>query len=126
MERPFSSRTWLWRKDERGTASVTVLLLFCVFSGLGLAMLHASGLHLKINAFRKFSTLLDYASENGLKRGLQDLAAAIYVMAAGEAAELVATRQVSKKTPRTYALIRVIQSMPVAWLKSIMIWRICS
>jgi len=75
MERPYSSRTRLWRKDERGTASVTVLLLFCVFSGLGLAMLHASGLHLKINAFRKFSMILDYASENGLKRGLQDLAA---------------------------------------------------
>lgn len=53
---------------------MTVLLLFCVFSGLGLAMLHASGLHLKINAFRKYSTILDYASESGLKRGLGDLA----------------------------------------------------
>jgi hypothetical protein len=41
-----------------------------VFTGLGLAMLHASGVHMKINAFRKFSALLDCASENGLKRGL--------------------------------------------------------
>jgi len=52
---------------------MTVLLLFVVFSGLGLAMLHASGLYLKINGFRKFTVLLDYASENGLKRGLRDL-----------------------------------------------------
>jgi hypothetical protein len=37
-------------------------------------MLHASGVHLKINGFRRFSALLDCASENGLKRGLRDLA----------------------------------------------------
>jgi hypothetical protein len=37
-------------------------------------MLHASGLHMKINGFRRFSALLDCASENGLKRGLRDLA----------------------------------------------------
>jgi len=78
MERPYSSRTRPCRKDkglQRGTASMTVLLLFCVFTGLGLAMLHASALHLKINSFRKYATLFDYASENGLKRGLEDLAA---------------------------------------------------
>jgi len=51
-----------------------VLLLMVVFTGLCLAMLHASGVHLKINGFRKFSALLDCASENGLKRGLLDLA----------------------------------------------------
>jgi hypothetical protein len=44
-----------------------------VFSGLCLAMLHASGVHMKINAFRKISALLDCASESGLKRGLRDL-----------------------------------------------------
>jgi len=53
---------------------MTVLLLMVIFAGLGLAMLHASGVHMKINAFRKFSALLDCASENGLKRGLRDLA----------------------------------------------------
>jgi hypothetical protein len=51
---------------------MAVLLLFVVFAGLGLAMLHASGVHLKVNGFRKFSALLDCASENGLKRGLRD------------------------------------------------------
>jgi len=54
---------------------VTVILLMVVFTGLGLAMLHASGIHLKINGYRKFSGLLDCASENGLKRGLHDLEA---------------------------------------------------
>ena len=58
---------------ERGSVTMTVLLLLVVFSGLGLAMVHASGIHLKINGFRRFSTLLDCASENGLKRGLRDL-----------------------------------------------------
>jgi hypothetical protein len=43
-----------------------------IFTGLGLAMLHASGVHMKINAFRRLSALLDCASENGLKRGLRD------------------------------------------------------
>jgi hypothetical protein len=51
---------------------MAVLLLFVVFAGLGLVMLHASGVHLKVNGFRKFSALLDCASENGLKRGLCD------------------------------------------------------
>ena len=69
MKRPYSSRTRPSPVNERGSASVTVLLLFVVFSGLGLAMLHASGVHMKINAFRKVSALLDCASENGLKRG---------------------------------------------------------
>lgn len=58
---------------ERGSVSLVVILLMIVFAGLGLAMLHASGVHMKINAFRKFSILLDCASENGLKRGLVDL-----------------------------------------------------
>jgi hypothetical protein len=58
-----------------GSVTVIVLLLMVVFAGLGLAMLHASGVHVKINGFRRSSTLLDCASENGLKRGLRDLAA---------------------------------------------------
>jgi hypothetical protein len=81
MKQPYFSRTRPWpqhgernRRRERGAVSMSVLLLFFVFTGLGLAMLHASGLHLKINAFRRSSVLLDCASENGLKRGLRDLA----------------------------------------------------
>jgi len=53
---------------------ISVLLLTAVFTGLGLAMLHASAVHIRINGFRRFSALLDCASENGLKRGFGDLA----------------------------------------------------
>jgi len=67
------SRTRPSPGSERGSVSLVVILLMLVFAGLGLAMLHASGVHMKINAFRKFSFLLDCASENGLKRGLADL-----------------------------------------------------
>jgi hypothetical protein len=63
------------RNCRPGSVTVTVLLLFVVFSALGLAMVHASGVHMKINGFRRLSVLLDCASENGLKRGLRDLSA---------------------------------------------------
>jgi len=69
---------------------MAVLLLLIIFSGLGLAMLHASGLHLKINGFRKFAALLDCASENGLKRGLRDLTE--WLEAAGPMAAVAADR----------------------------------
>ena len=76
MKRPSFSRTRPSpSSDDRGSVTAAVLLLAVLFTGLGLTMLHASVVHLKICAFRKFSTLLDCASENGLKRGLLDLAA---------------------------------------------------
>lgn len=76
MKRQYSSRTPRWRRsDEGGSVTLAVLLLFVVFSALGLAMLHASGVHMKVNGFRRLSALLDCASENGLKRGLHELAA---------------------------------------------------
>ncbi len=75
MKRQFFLRTRPSPNRERGAVTMAVLLLMVVFAGLGLAMLHASGVHLKINGFRKSSALLDCASEDGLKRGLRDLAA---------------------------------------------------
>jgi hypothetical protein len=76
------SRTRPWpASDPRGAVTLSVILLFFVFAGIGLAMLHASGLHVKINTHRKFSTMLDYASENGLKRGFRDFAS--WLSAAG-------------------------------------------
>lgn len=53
---------------------MTVLLLMVVFTGLGLAMLEASAVHMKINGARRFSGLLDDASEDGIKRSFADLA----------------------------------------------------
>jgi hypothetical protein len=69
---------------------MAVLLLFVIFSGLGLAMIHASGIHLKINGFRRFSAILDCASENGLKRGLRDFTE--WLEAAGHMAAVAAER----------------------------------
>ena len=57
-----------------GSVSLVVLFLLFVFTGLGLSMIYLSQVHIKMNAYRKSSLFLDYASENGLKRGLQDLA----------------------------------------------------
>ena len=56
-----------------GTISLVVIFLLFVFSGLGLGMIAMSELHIRMNAWRKFSSLLDCASENGIKRGLEDL-----------------------------------------------------
>ena len=79
---------------------MTVLLLMVVFTGLGLAMLHASGVHVKINGFRKFSALLDCASENGLKRGLHDLRS--WIEAEGLLAAVPAERiEAMRADPRT-------------------------
>jgi hypothetical protein len=75
MKRRCSSRTRVSPGIEEGNVTVAVLLLFVVFSALGLAMVHASGVHMKINGFRRLSVLVDCASENGLKRGLRDLSA---------------------------------------------------
>ena len=90
MKRQSSSRTRPSPAHDRGAVSMAVLLLFFVFSGLGLAMIHASGVHLKINGFRKFAVLLDCASENGLKRGLRDLTE--WLEAAGPLAAVAAER----------------------------------
>jgi len=83
MKQRSFSRTRPWRAGPgrdpagpgrpAGSVTVIVLVLMIVFAGLGLAMLHASGVHVKINGFRRNSVLLDCASENGLKRGLRDL-----------------------------------------------------
>jgi len=54
-----------------------VTLMFLVFTILGMGMLLLSQVHLKAGAGRKNSALLDYASENGIKRALEDIDAAL-------------------------------------------------
>jgi hypothetical protein len=76
--RPWPARTDCGRPRSasgypRGAVSLVVIFLLFVFSGLGLSMIFLSQMHIRINAWRKFSVFLDYASENGLKRGLRDL-----------------------------------------------------
>ena len=50
---------------------MSTTLLFLAFSVLGLSMLLLSQVHLKAGAGRKLSMMLDYASENAIKRGLE-------------------------------------------------------
>lgn len=93
MRRSSSSRTPPWRgrshekgrRRERGAATAAVLLLSVVFAALALTALSLSGLYMRSAGHRKSATLLDYASENGLKRGLHELLHAL-----GSAAGLAA------------------------------------
>ena len=62
---------------RKGSISVTVTLMFLVFTVLGMGMLLLSQVHLKAGAARKNSALLDYAVENGIKRALEDIDGAL-------------------------------------------------
>jgi hypothetical protein len=55
----------------KGSVTMAVTLLFFAFSVLGMSMLLLSQVHLKAGVGRKLSMILDYASENGVKRGLE-------------------------------------------------------
>ncbi len=97
MSSIFSPRTRPWPdgaepagRGRRGTAGLAVVLLLAVFSGLGLGTIWLSQLYIKMNAHRKFSRLAAYASENGLKRGLEDLES--WIQAAGPLSPISDTR----------------------------------
>lgn len=49
------------------------VFLFIVFSILGLGMIYLSQVYLKLSSYKKNSTVLDYASENGVKQGFDQL-----------------------------------------------------
>ena len=61
------------RKTRKGAMTLVSVFLFFIFSTLGLSMLYFSQIYLKLSAYKKNSTLLDYASENGIKQGLDHL-----------------------------------------------------
>ncbi len=61
------------RKTKKGTMTLVSVFLFFIFSTLGLSMLYFSQIYLKLSAYKKNSTLLDYASENGIKLGFDHL-----------------------------------------------------
>ncbi|MFQ6038833.1 MAG: hypothetical protein ACE5LV_09480, partial [Candidatus Aminicenantales bacterium] len=46
-----------------------VVLLFFVFSTIGLSLLQLTQIYLKTSGFRRNSLFLDYAAENGVKLG---------------------------------------------------------
>jgi len=61
------------KKTRKGTMTLVSVFLFFIFSALGLSMLYFSQIYLKLSAYKKNSTLLDYASENGIKLGFDRL-----------------------------------------------------
>ena len=61
------------RKTRKGAMTLVSVFLFFIFSTLGLSMLYFSQIYLKLSAYKKNSTLLDYASENGIKLGFDRL-----------------------------------------------------
>jgi hypothetical protein len=61
------------KRKSRGATTLVSVFLFMIFSTLGLSMLYFTGIYLRISAYKKNSTLLDYASENGIKHGFNQL-----------------------------------------------------
>ena len=61
------------KRSNNGATSLVSVFLFIIFSTLGLSMLYFTGIYLRISAYKKNSTLLDYASENGIKHGFHHL-----------------------------------------------------
>ncbi len=61
------------RKTRKGAMTLVSVFLFFIFSTLGLSMLYFSQIYLKLSAYKKNSTLLAYASENGIKLGFDHL-----------------------------------------------------
>lgn len=59
---------------EKGSLMIWVVFLFLVFSGLCLGMIMMAQVHLNIGRCRKESVMLDYAAENGVKKGFSELA----------------------------------------------------
>jgi hypothetical protein len=63
------------RQGAAGTATLIVLLLFFVFSVLGLSLACLLHLSLKVSAAKRRTIVLGYAAELGLKRGYDELRA---------------------------------------------------
>ncbi|MQY56812.1 hypothetical protein GH140_01265, partial [bacterium] len=61
------------KRRNKGATTLVSVFLFIIFFTLGLSMLYFTGIYLRISAYKKNSTLLDYASENGIKHGFHHL-----------------------------------------------------
>jgi hypothetical protein len=73
-------KIWLWFQDNKtsksprqGAMTLVSIFLFLAFSTLGLGMIYLSQVYLKMSSFKKNSIILDYASENGIKLGFDQL-----------------------------------------------------
>jgi hypothetical protein len=80
MRLPSFQKIWRWflhnkpsKRSQKGAMTLVSVLLFIAFSTLGLGMIYLSQVYLKMSAFKKNSIILDYASENGVKQGFDQL-----------------------------------------------------
>jgi hypothetical protein len=80
MKFPSFQKIWLWFKQNRpkknpnkGAMTLVSIFLFILFSTLGLGMIYVSQVYLKVSSFKKNSIVLDYATENGIKQGFDQL-----------------------------------------------------
>ena len=75
MKFPFFPKISAWLRcgkrlpERRGALTLISAFMFFVFATLGLSMLYFSQIYTKLGGFKINSTLLDYASENGIKQG---------------------------------------------------------
>lgn len=84
MKYSYTRKTWLWllfaslkKRTPKGAMTLIAAFVFFVFSALGLSLLYLSQIHLRISAFKKQCTLLEYASENGMKQGFNHFLALV-------------------------------------------------
>jgi hypothetical protein len=59
--------------NPQGATTLVSVFLLLLFSTIGLSLIYLSQIHLKLSASKKNSTLLEYAAENGIKRGYVNL-----------------------------------------------------
>jgi hypothetical protein len=61
------------KRPRNGAFTLVSVFIFFIFSTLGLSMLYLTQVYMKTSAYRKNSILLEYASENGIKQGFNQL-----------------------------------------------------
>jgi hypothetical protein len=80
MKHPCFLKILPWFKNNKkksawkGSMVLISTFMLVVFSTLGLSMLYFSQIHIKLTGYKKNSMILEYASENGIKRGVVKLA----------------------------------------------------
>lgn len=80
MNLPSFLKIWPWfqlnrskKEAQKGAMTLVSVFLFIIFSALGLGMIYLSQVYLKMSSFKTNSIVLDYASENGIKQGFDQL-----------------------------------------------------
>jgi len=74
----FSQKTWpsakgfnLEKMHQKGGLTLMAALFVLLFSIIGLSMIHMAQIHLKLGSIKKNAQLLEFAAENGIKKGFK-------------------------------------------------------